>query len=273
MSESTTDKDPADSVGDGGGNAGNGGGSSPRDRVADLGLDDLDEVADDAGAGDVVDDDSEAGHGAGGGGLSWMKVAVLGVALTFLGFAIGVFVNRDTSPSASSVDVGFYQDMITHHEQALEMSQLVIARGSSTEVRNLAIEVLNFQSYEIGWMDESLQEWGYRRGDRSDTAMAWMGMPVPFDQMPGMATEAQMDELETAEGSAEDVLWLELMAEHHRGGLHMAEYAAEHAESSSVRTLAQRMARNQAIEINEYAAAAERLGLDVTIETVEVPSY
>lgn len=67
-----------------------------------------------------------------------------------------------------------------------------------------------------------------------------------------------------------DALFLELMAEHHRGGIHMADYAADNASDPGARALAARMARNQAIEVNEYARTAERLGLDVDIEPVVV---
>jgi uncharacterized protein (DUF305 family) len=89
--------------------------------------------------------------------------------------------------------------------------------------------------------------------------------------MPGMISDDRLDELEESEGREADALFLELMAEHHRGGLHMAEYAAEHADDGDVRDLAARMWRDQAIEINEYAAAAERLGLPADIERVDVP--
>jgi uncharacterized protein (DUF305 family) len=275
VSDRTTDSDGTRSTGD---------------RLAGLGLDDVDDVdgdevadgGDDAGPAGA-ESHGDGGDGAGGddadeggfrsfrSGLTWPNVAVLGLALLFLGFAVGLFVRRDTSPSASSVDVGFYQDMTYHHEQALEMATIELGKGTVTEVRNLAMEVLNFQAYEIGWMDHGLQDWGFRRRDDSGTAMAWMGMELPVDQMPGLATEEQMDAFRAAEGSDVDAQFLELMAAHHLGGLHMAEFAAANAESGDVREWAGRMARNQAIEINEYAAAAERSGLPVTIEQVEVP--
>ena len=44
--------------------------------------------------------------------------------------------------------------------------------------------------------------------------------------MPGMATPAQMNKLETLHGKALDVLFLQLMIHHHQGGLPMAQYAA-----------------------------------------------
>jgi uncharacterized protein (DUF305 family) len=207
-------------------------------------------------------------------GLSWPRVAVLGAALTFLGFALAVFLQRDTPPGESSVDVGFVQDMISHHEQAIELSSMESGNGSNATVRVFASEVLIFQSRELGVMDQMLHEWGYSRGDRSNQAMTWMDMaPVPVEEMPGMIPEDRVDEMRGARGAQADALFLELMAEHHVGGLHMAQYAAENADDHDVRELAATMARNQALEVNEYAQTAERLGLPVTIERVPVPEY
>ena len=55
------------------------------------------------------------------------------------------------------------------------------------------------------------------------------------------------------------------MAEHHRGGIHMAAYAAEHAGTEDVRDLAATMVAIQGVEINEYRDTAERQGLDADI--------
>ncbi len=58
------------------------------------------------------------------------------------------------------------------------------------------------------------------------------------------------------------------MAAHHIGGVAMADLAADQARRADVRRLAATMARNQAIEVNEFRALAERIGLDVEIATV-----
>lgn len=236
----------------------------------DTGTDTDTEDGEDAGTEDGELDATEAGVD----GLSWPRVAVLGVALLFLGFSVAVFVGRDRPPGAGSVDVGFVQDMVSHHEQAIEMALLQVADGSDPTVRSFASEVLLFQSRELGVMDQMLHEWGFSRSDRSDEAMAWMDMrPVPVEEMPGMIPDDRVEELEDAQGADADALFLELMAEHHVGGLHMAQYAAENADDHDVRELAARMARNQSMEINEYAMTAERLGLPVTIDRVEVVDY
>jgi uncharacterized protein (DUF305 family) len=95
------------------------------------------------------------------------------------------------------------------------------------------------------------------RADR--TTMAWMGMPTPLRQMPGMATPEQVEALRDAKGAEADRLFLELMTQHHLGGAHMSEFAAAEAADPKVRELAQRMATNQRIEVNEYQLALERV--------------
>jgi uncharacterized protein (DUF305 family) len=205
----------------------------------------------------------------GPGGLSLWKAVVLGIACAFLGGALVWAWTRPDEPGAATVDVGFYQDMITHHEQAVQMALLELDNGSDPTVRSFAEEILNFQSYEIGRMDQSLRGWGYRREQRPDVAMAWMGMPVPVATMPGLATDEQMAGLRDARGAEADALFLELMAEHHRGGIHMAEFASRQADDPGVRTLSGWMAYNQTVEINEFIAAAGRAGLDVDIRPWE----
>jgi uncharacterized protein (DUF305 family) len=92
-------------------------------------------------------------------------------------------------------------------------------------------------------------------------AMAWMGGGVAVGSMPGMQTAARIGELATASGADADRLFFELMSDHHLGGVHMAQYAAENAQRAEIREFAGKMAYNQQIEVVEYSQAVERLGL------------
>ncbi len=206
------------------------------------------------------------------GGLSLFKALGLAAACAFLAGALVYLWTQTDEPSASSVDVGFAQDMISHHEQAVQMALMELSNGSSPVVRGFAQEIVTFQQYEIGRMEQMLRSWGYDRSQRSPTAMAWMGEPVPVAAMPGLATDEQMQSLQDARGSAADALFLQLMATHHRAGVHMAEVAAAEADDADLRDLASRMATNQAVEINEYRRVAEREGLPVTIDAYEPPA-
>lgn len=211
----------------------------------------------------AIDDEKELGANELTGLTRPLLVALL-MAVAFVGGTVGYFIALPDAPKQSSVDVGFYQDMTTHHEQAIEMSLLQLTNGQEDVVLDFAREVILFQRYEIGRMDDALIRWN-AAGERPVNAMAWMGLGVPVADMPGLATPAQMDALRAARGRDSDALFLKLMAEHHRGGIHMAQYAQSHASERIVRDLATVMARNQAAEINEYRTTAIRLQLNVDI--------
>ena len=204
------------------------------------------------------------------GGLTRPLLVALLAAVAFVGGTVGYFLGLPDDPTRSSVDIGFYEDMTTHHEQAIEMSLLELTNGQEKVVLDFAREVILFQRYEIGRMDDSLIRWGVPADERRPPiATKWMGMGVRASGMPGLATDAQMDELRAAHGRNADAIFLKLMAEHHRGGIHMARYAATHADDPVVRDLAVVMARNQAAEINEFRTTAIRLGLGVDIAPQE----
>jgi len=127
----------------------------------------------------------------------------------------------------------------------------------------------------MGLMQQQLADWGLPATDPNPEAMEWMGMPVATDQMTGMASEAELTALTGARGRDADALFVPLMQDHHRGGVHMATYAATHAESEFVRSLATRMARNQRIEVNELEQARARAGLPESppgYEPAQVPA-
>jgi uncharacterized protein (DUF305 family) len=252
---------------DDGGDAGPSDGAGPGDGAPAL------DDRSGGGGGEPIDDEGGGGGGGGhgGSGLSWGRAAVLALATAFLGVAVGLFLSRDDPPAEDSVDVGFYQDMLTHHQQALGVATLALAYGEDPVVRSYAREVLTFQSQEIGVMRQTLTDWGYDPNVRPDEAMAWMGMPVPAGEMPGLLTDEEMQQMREARGADADRLFLDLMAEHHRGGLHMAQYAQENASDEGVRRLAGIMARGQAQEINEYRMHAQSAGIDVDIPPADVP--
>lgn len=191
-------------------------------------------------------------------------LAALAAACLFLAGSVGYLVGvRTSAPGApSEADAGFLVDMIVHHEQAVELSKIALSRPMPDGVRSFALEVLSDQRYEIGVMEATLRGWGEPVVDGDRLVMGWMGHAVPEDEMPGLATPAEIEALADAD-TPEEVAshWLRLMTVHHEGGIHMAEAAAARARDPFVRDLAVRIARNQRIEINEYAAVRNRLGL------------
>jgi len=175
--------------------------------------------------------------------FSLKKVLAITVAFTVLGFGIGFLVAaRNEAPS--SIDVGFTLDMVDDHDQAVRMALVVLNKPDiDGGVRNFATEVLLFPRWELGIMDTYLANWHQQRGDLERTSMQSMDMRTPVAARPGMATAAQLENLKEAGGADADRLFLTLMREHHRGGVHMSQYAAAHASDGDVRELATRMAQ------------------------------
>jgi uncharacterized protein (DUF305 family) len=211
------------------------------------------------------DDDDDGGDGAAPWWHSPWRLLVLGVALVFLGASIGYLVTRraERHPGAGSVDVGFLQDMRYHHDQATQMSLAYLekpAAGQDPTLRTIAAEILLGQQLEAGAMVQLLHDYGQPDSNESGTGMAWMSMPLPIAQMPGMATDAQLAAMKGATGVDADRQYAQLMLDHHLGGVHMAEYAADHAGEHDVRVLAHSMVTGQQSDINELRAILTRLG-------------
>lgn len=140
-------------------------------------------------------------------------------------------------------DVHFYGMMTPHHEQAVVMSELVLAAdGVSDATRDLATRIKNGQEPEIDLMTASLTEWG-RAGDLDVHRTHIMG---------GMLTPPQMSALESASGPDSERLFLEGMLQHHEGGLVMTQVAIDGGQAS--RALAQQMMTVQSAEIDEMRA-------------------
>lgn len=156
----------------------------------------------------------------------------------------------------NEVDTGFLQDMRIHHEQAVLMG-IVYRNLPDTDpgLRTVARSIVTGQSLEVGRMIQLLRMFGESEINETDTAMVWMGMASGIESMPGMATDDELDLLGRLEGREADELFVDLMSEHHIGGIEMAEYAVANGVNDEVAAMASSMASAQRGEI------AEMLGL------------
>ncbi|MFC4913562.1 DUF305 domain-containing protein [Actinomadura gamaensis] len=178
-------------------------------------------------------------------------VAALAVAAVLFGWT-----QRSGRPAAEGPEAGFARDMSVHHAQAVQMSFLVRDRTRDEAVRLLAYDIINTQQAQIGMMTAWLDGWGLPKTDPAGP-MRWMGhgghgggTSLPADgSMPGMATPAQLAELERASGRAAETLFLRLMIAHHRGGVAMAEAVLGRTGDARVERLARTMVEGQRAEI------------------------
>lgn len=149
--------------------------------------------------------------------------------------------------SFSSADVIFMQEMIIHHQQALEMSILASDRTNNESVLDLAERIKVSQDDEMLFMTNWLTE-------RSETApdLEHKHHHHTSHNMVGMATSDQMRELGSSKGTEFDRLYLTLMINHHDGAIKMVEYLRDQpgsAYDASLDEFVSDVANDQAVEI------------------------
>jgi uncharacterized protein (DUF305 family) len=146
---------------------------------------------------------------------------------------------------ANQADVMFAMMMVPHHEQAIEMSDIVLSSpGVSDEVTGLANRVKAAQQPEIDRMQGWLEDWGRAGLGRGMEGMAGYGMA-------GMLDEEEMQALADASGGALEELYLRGMVEHHEAAIDMAREELDAGEFEPARALAQDIVDTQQAEIDE----------------------
>ena len=131
----------------------------------------------------------------------------------------------DTSYSPD--DVKFMQDMVPHHNQAVQMAALVTDRTNRRELLDVAGRIDASQVDEI----EFMQQWLRKRGEHVPDPTAHGAMHTSRE-MAGMASPEDMGRLAQLEGTAFDRLFLELMITHHEGAVTMVEELLEQPGSA-----------------------------------------
>lgn len=154
------------------------------------------------------------------------------------------------SEAHNDADVMFAQMMIPHHQQAVEMSEIILAKEDiSPEVTELAVKIKQAQAPEIETMTSWLEAWGepVEPGGR----MEGHDMGAMGGGMEGMMSEDQMVELEAAEGEDAVRMFFESMVEHHNGAVDMAQEEIDNGENPEAIALAEIIVDTQQAEIEE----------------------
>jgi uncharacterized protein (DUF305 family) len=142
----------------------------------------------------------------------------------------------------NAADVTFAQDMIPHHRQAIEMSEMVGERASSPEVKSLATRIQEAQKPEIDTMSEWLESW--------NEEVPSTGGHAAMDGH-GMMSQHEMSQLMDAEGRGFDRMFLTMMTKHHQGAIEMARTEQAEGAFGPAKELAGKIITDQQAEIEE----------------------
>ncbi|MGH2534925.1 MAG: DUF305 domain-containing protein [Thermomicrobiales bacterium] len=198
--------------------------------------------------------------------LPVLAVAVLALAV---GWGIGHYLDA-RMPGNNSAEAGFARDMAVHHTQAVEMSLIVRDRTNDDKIGTLATDILLTQQNQIGYMEGWLAVWDVSLTG-NEPAMAWMGHEVQ-GQMPGMASQAEVDQLRTMPVDEMNAEFLRLMIIHHVAGVDMADAILERSDRPEVVRLAEAIARTQQAEIDLMNDILTRLGAPTVDPAAATPT-
>ncbi|EUA12026.1 hypothetical protein I546_2683 [Mycobacterium kansasii 732] len=169
-----------------------------------------------------------------------------------------------TPPSSADAhnpaDMGFAQNMIQHHQQAIEMSDILLSKQRvDPRVVDLANQIKAAQSPEVQQMQTWLNQWGM------STMPSMPGMTPDHGGMPGhttmpghsgvpamggMMSEEDMAALRNAQGVEASKLFLTQMIQHHRGAITMAQNEIESGQYPAAISVARSIVSSQQQEID-----------------------
>jgi uncharacterized protein (DUF305 family) len=202
--------------------------------------------------------------------------------------AASATASATTTPGAEAhnqADAMFAMHMIPHHQQAIEMSDMVLAKqGIDPRVTELAKQIKAAQGPEIELMQGWLNQWGMpmqsgnmpmQSGNmpmpsgsmpgHGDMPMPSGSMPMPSGSMPmpsgsmpnmpgmqgmsGMMSAEDMTALQNAQGVEASKLFLTQMIAHHEGAITMGQNEIKDGQYPAAKELAQSIVTAQQKEI------------------------
>ena len=175
-------------------------------------------------------------------------VAIVGSAISLSACSTAATPGSTASPSPASAvfntaDVGFATDMSAHHQQAVEMSQMLLDKSNiDPRVVTLAQDIKAAQGPEIEQMTSWFSAWGQKADSMS-------GM----DMSGTMMSDADMNALKTSTGLAASKMFLTQMTVHHTSALVMAKMEIDSGKNADAVTLAKKILSTQTAEITKMS--------------------
>ena len=184
------------------------------------------------------------------GGLLTLLLTAYGVNTNNYGIMQMMNIRQGSTSSSTTtkIDQHFIEQMIPHHEGAIDMAKLAKERSRNSKVLSLADAIIKSQSQEIIQM----QDW-YK---------TWYGVNVPVDTNIGMGMGRGMMQGGMMGGKTSDITslknannfdetFLEEMIPHHQMAVMMAQMLLSGTNRSEMKQLGQNIITAQKQEIDQ----------------------
>jgi len=153
---------------------------------------------------------------------------------------------RQPTQKMSNIDRHFIEQMIPHHEGAIDMAKLAQERSNRPEIKTLADNITKSQSEEIAKMKNWYRDWyGEEVSEDSNVGMG-MGRGMMHG---GMMGDTDIEALKSSQDF--DKAFIEEMIPHHQMAVMMANMLLQGTNRPEMKQLAQDIIEAQTREIED----------------------
>ena len=177
------------------------------------------------------------------------------VLLVALGLLVGIigtlfFAKNKVSSdnSINNLDKHFIEQMIPHHEGAIEMAELAKERSKRSEILGLSDAIIESQTKEITQMQSWYKEWYGVEVPKNSTA----GMGMGRGMMHGGMMDGNVSDIEALKNATDfDKAFLQEMIPHHQMAVMMAQMLLSGTDRAEMKQLAEDIVKAQESEIEQ----------------------
>ena len=160
---------------------------------------------------------------------------------------MGMRTSNERNGMVATIDRHFIEQMIPHHEGAIEMAKLAQERATQTEIKTLAASIIKSQTEEIVQMKSWYKDWYGTEVPLEANESMGMGRGMMRGGM--MGDQNDMESLKNANDF--DKAFIEEMIPHHQMAVMMANMLTQGTKREEMKTLAQNIIEAQTKEIND----------------------
>ncbi|MFZ5535350.1 MAG: DUF305 domain-containing protein [Patescibacteria group bacterium] len=187
---------------------------------------------------------------------------ILGAVLVWVLFSSAVLTNNvgmmqmmglrtAGSANSDSLDAHFIEQMIPHHEDAITMAQIAETKAKTSEVKQLAKNIITSQGAEITQMKSWYKDWFGRDLPTGKNVMNQHGMMGGSQSMHMGMMGNETDSIRLENAADFDKAFVEDMIPHHQMAVMMASMLKDGSSRPEMRKLADDIIAAQTSEIDQ----------------------
>jgi uncharacterized protein (DUF305 family) len=138
-------------------------------------------------------------------------------------------------------DLDFAKMMIMHHQSAIDMAEVELAKGQDQYIKSIASNIIKTQKSEIKQLQDIIQNY---QSENKNTSM--------HNEL-NETMKAMMNKMNSMQMTGDvDKDFVTMMITHHAASIKMAKDELSHGKQNELKKIAEKMIKDQNKEINEF---------------------